>query len=249
MLFRQSEKRRKDGNETSIDAIMDALLYLRRVGVLVSSYYSMSQPPPLFTYSHSQNESSEYNAKKEMGLLMTYFDIPWSFISEYIDGITLHRESRTVVTSLNFQPIRIGLIQLPELFQLLLEKLDGETCTGCSIVPKRTALCLVCGAVLCYGSEGCRADSAHSKECGAGIGVYLVLNNTRVQIIRNDRSTRWGSPYLDVHGEEDQALSRGKPLFLNKERYAVLEQLWLFHRFDQDSRILGFTQRARVNAL
>ena len=80
--------------------------------------------------------------------------------------------------------------------------------------------------------------SSHAELCGSGIGIFLILKKTTVEVLRNDRSSSWGSPYLDAHGEEDRDLSRGKPLFLNKERFRSLEHLWLTHGFDQDSRMM-----------
>lgn len=68
----------------------------------------------------------------------------------------------------------------------------------------------------------------------------MVLKQTSVVVIRDSRrKSRWGSPYLDAHGEEDHELHRGKPLFLSAERYEALEKLWLSHRFDNDFRILN----------
>ena len=37
------------------------------------------------------------------------------------------------------------------------------------------------------------------------------------------------SLYLDVHGEEDKGLRRGKPLYLSKLRVAALLRMWLTH--------------------
>lgn len=78
--------------------------------------------------------------------------------------------------------------------------------------------------------------------------MFLVLKTTNVHVYRNDRLAKWGSPYLDEHGEEDAELRRGKPLLLSEDRYASLEKLWLSHGFDHDFRILSQTllNRQRV---
>lgn len=36
-------------------------------------------------------------------------------------------------------------------------------------------------------------------------------------------------PYMDIHGESDLGLRRGRPLFLNTKRYDELRKLWLMN--------------------
>ncbi len=50
----------------------------------------------------------------------------------------------------------------------------------------------------------------HAACCGAGTGLLLLPKNTRVLVLRTGRATFAPSPYLDVHGEEDRYLKRGK---------------------------------------
>ncbi|KAI9907918.1 hypothetical protein PsorP6_004294 [Peronosclerospora sorghi] len=46
------------------------------------------------------------------------------------------------------------------------------------------------------------------------------------------------SVYVDLHGEEDVVLQRGRPLRLDRERYAHLESSWRTHRiFTEVSRL------------
>jgi hypothetical protein len=46
----------------------------------------------------------------------------------------------------------------------------------------------------------------HSIQCGAGTGMFLLVNSSTVVVIRGPRATLWGSIYLDDHGEEDREL-------------------------------------------
>jgi E3 ubiquitin-protein ligase UBR3 len=46
------------------------------------------------------------------------------------------------------------------------------------------------------------------------------------------------SIYLDAHGEEDEFLKRGRPLFLDRERYAALSELWAHGALDYDTLAL-----------
>merc|ERR1740116_190298 len=82
----------------------------------------------------------------------------------------------------------------------------------------------------CKSSSGENMHEAvrHSIDCGAGSAPFVV--------IRGKRACIWGSIYLDAFGEEDRELKRGKPLFLNYERYQLLETQWLAHRFDHTNR-------------
>lgn len=46
----------------------------------------------------------------------------------------------------------------------------------------------------------------HSQNCGAGTGIFLLINASVIIIIRGHRFCLWGSVYLDAHGEEDRDL-------------------------------------------
>ena len=46
----------------------------------------------------------------------------------------------------------------------------------------------------------------HSIECGAGTGIFLLVNSSIIVVIRGPRAALWGSVYLDEHGEEDRDL-------------------------------------------
>lgn len=87
----------------------------------------------------------------------------------------------------------------------------------------------------------------HTVECGGGVGVALSehMDCATVEIRRWRRQTEWGSLYLDVHGECDDMLNKGKALFLCESRYETLEKLWVLHAFDQDCYILNHGLRRR----
>merc|ERR1711916_397094 len=88
------------------------------------------------------------------------------------------------------------------------------------------------------GSRSARNDVAvgectmHAHECGGGTGVYLMVQSSTVLVILDGkRDCLWGSFYLDAFGEEDIDLKRGKPLFLDEQRYRALEHQWMTHGF------------------
>jgi E3 ubiquitin-protein ligase UBR3 len=76
----------------------------------------------------------------------------------------------------------------------------------------------------------------HASVCGAGTALYLAVHSSTVIVIRGKRACVWGSVYLDMHGEEDRDLKRGRPLYLSQLRFAVLEQQWLTHSFDHTNK-------------
>uniref|UniRef100_A0A4W3I964 E3 ubiquitin-protein ligase n=1 Tax=Callorhinchus milii TaxID=7868 RepID=A0A4W3I964_CALMI len=130
-----------------------------------------------------------------------------------------------------------SLLQLPENYNTIFQYYHRKACVHCSKVPKDPALCLVCGTFVCLKGHCCKQQSycecvLHSQNCGAGTGIFLLINASVIIIIRGHRFCLWGSLYLDAHGEEDRDLRRGKPLYLCKERYKVLEQQWIAHTFD-----------------
>ncbi|CAN0327572.1 unnamed protein product, partial [Ectocarpus sp. 8 AP-2014] len=99
------------------------------------------------------------------------------------------------------------------------------------------AVCLVCGQVFAAGAKGMGhvgECTLHARECGAGVGVFFLVQRCVVLLIRDSRGAYYPSIYLDDHGEEDAQLRRGRPLFLNKHRYDSLKQLYLRHKVAQE---------------
>ncbi|KAL6528691.1 hypothetical protein OROMI_029336 [Orobanche minor] len=155
------------------------------------------------------------------------------------------------------------LMLLPHLYQDLLQRYIKKCCPDCGVVKKEPALCLLCGKLCspkwktCCRESGCQN---HAMACGAGIGVFLLIRRTTILIHRFARQAPWPSPYLDAFGEEgstlcssqspslfdhagqmldivdkDVEMRRGKPLFLNHERYAALTHMcgfsWAWSKF------------------
>ncbi|KAG5407984.1 hypothetical protein IGI04_004303 [Brassica rapa subsp. trilocularis] len=86
--------------------------------------------------------------------------------------------------------------------------------------------------------SGCQT---HAVTCGAGTGVYLLIRRTTILLQRFARQSPWPSPYLDTFGEEDIEMARGKPLYLNEERYAALTYMVGSHGLDHSSKVLNQT--------
>ncbi|KAF8096039.1 hypothetical protein N665_0319s0055 [Sinapis alba] len=136
------------------------------------------------------------------------------------------------------------LMKLPNLYQDLLQRYIKKTCSNCRKVIEEPALCLLCGRLCspiwrpCCRESGCQT---HAVTCGAGTGVYLLIRRTTVLLQRFARQSPWPSPYLDTFGEEDIEMARGKPLYLNEERYAALTYMVGSHGLDHSSKVLNQT--------
>ena len=147
----------------------------------------------------------------------------------------------------------MSLIPLPLHFDELLGALGGTKCKGCGKRPSDPALCLLCGALLCGASACCRHKprdrhmfgrstvlnsgsigecTAHASLCsGSGASLMLFLSGRRstdVLLLAPGGASCFAgaSPYVDVHGEQDLGLKRGRPLMLSAARYGQLTELW-----------------------
>ncbi|XP_053595393.1 E3 ubiquitin-protein ligase Ubr3 [Microplitis demolitor] len=133
------------------------------------------------------------------------------------------------------------LLSLPREYEKLFTFYHARQCCKCHLVPPEISICLLCGTIVCLKQTCCKQQNVgeavqHSIDCGGGTGIYLVVTSTYIIVIRGRRACLWGSLYLDDFEEEDKDLKRGRPLYLSQERYQLLEQQWLAHRFDHTKK-------------
>jgi hypothetical protein len=134
-----------------------------------------------------------------------------------------------------------SLIRLPKSFVELynvVNKVKGRDNTSImdeSEGSSEIAICLLTGTVMRSGSSRRGfsrqtrppgACTLHARKHGSGIGIFFLVQKCTVLLMHNNKSAYSPSVYVDEHGEEDQGLRRGRPLFLNDARYRALEQLW-----------------------
>jgi hypothetical protein len=100
-----------------------------------------------------------------------------------------------------------------------------------SLLPEseQTAVCLVCGTVLNAGGKG--ACTKHAMCCGAGCGLFFLLQECVGLIMHGKKAAYVHSPYVDAHGETPQF--RGRPLNLDMDRYDILREMWTSHSIRQ----------------
>lgn len=133
------------------------------------------------------------------------------------------------------------LLSLPREYEKIFTYYHERQCSQCQSIPQETSICLLCGTIVCLKQICCKQQNVceavqHSIDCGGGTGIYLVVTSTYIIVIRGRRACLWGSLYLDDFEEEDRDLKRGKPLYLSQDRFQLLEQQWLAHRFDHTKK-------------
>lgn len=94
---------------------------------------------------------------------------------------------------------------------------------------EQTAVCFICGEVLDAGGKG--ECTRHSFKCGAGTGMFFLLQECAGLIMHNSKAAYIHSPYVDSHGETPQY--RGRPLNLDLVRYDHLHEVWSGHAVRQ----------------
>ena len=67
----------------------------------------------------------------------------------------------------------------------------------------------------------------HAFECGAGAGIFFLVQECTGLIIHGQKAAYIVSPYVDSYGETPQY--RGRPLDLDLNRYRILQSLWAGH--------------------
>ena len=142
-------------------------------------------------------------------------------------------------------PALFRMVDLPDIYVDLLLEHQGSCCTACGAVPKEPALCLVCGALLCFKhSSGLGECTAHAAHCCGSVGAFLVLRACAVVLLMGSgRQCVWGSLYLDAHGEKDAYLQRGKTLYLQARKQRLLRRSLVQHSLLTDTLLGSRTTR------
>merc|ERR1711918_155236 len=79
----------------------------------------------------------------------------------------------------------------------------------------------------CMGREG-------YSSCGVGIGVFFLVQQCIVLIMRGSRAAYYSSFYQDATGETPSMGGQNKPLFLSQKRLEKLEELYASHKIAKE---------------
>ncbi|CEG36557.1 e3 ubiquitin-protein ligase [Plasmopara halstedii] len=137
-----------------------------------------------------------------------------------------------------FHFANIRLVKLAHSYTSLHSEVLGRSkCRQTLKTMENPAICLVCEHILCAGTECCRrrndgigACTYHAITCGAGVGLFFLMRSSSVLLVYGPRSSYFGSPYLDMFGEEDINVRRGRPLYLSATRMRALQTLYANHQ-------------------
>jgi E3 ubiquitin-protein ligase UBR1 len=82
----------------------------------------------------------------------------------------------------------------------------------------------------CQDELGIRGEcNMHTRECGGAIGVYFVVKRCSLLYLYANHGTFTQSPYLDVHGEVDVSMRRGRRQYIHPARWEEVRKTWLSH--------------------
>lgn len=76
--------------------------------------------------------------------------------------------------------------------------------------------------------------SLHSEQCGAGVGLFFLLHQCQILLIRSNRAIYYPSIYLDATGESCEGSFQNKPMFLSTKRYRKLEEVYVAHHIAKE---------------
>lgn len=86
-------------------------------------------------------------------------------------------------------------------------------------------VCLFCGASVgmqtpAYSTDDSKGQCfAHMTNCGRDIGIFLLPKRSCILLMKGRQGSFIEGPYLDLHGEVDETMRRGRPQFLQNNRY------------------------------
>ncbi|KAI9223796.1 hypothetical protein BC828DRAFT_217607 [Blastocladiella britannica] len=125
------------------------------------------------------------------------------------------------------------LVSLPSKLDGLIAQRMSFVCAQCQTSPKCMGLCLICGTGVCLQSFCCTTGSghrgeanSHARRCSGDIGLFVDVTSVVLLVLHEEKGQFLPVPYLDAHGELDFAYQRGRPMTLDRTRFAELEALW-----------------------
>ncbi|CAL8088764.1 unnamed protein product [Calicophoron daubneyi] len=209
-------------SETKLEFGGLAILMARWIG-----QFNSKSPKTVETASEQALSQSDLSSSQTKPKKSSLFDVAWTS-----DQNQMWIKCLPALVEVGRQLYPPRLIRTPYSFDTLFNALH---LIGCDAVQHRfqeNALCLICGRLLCTLCTNLSTVMVeHAYSCEGFAGIILEINTSIVYVSLGSSVCDWGSIYLDDYGEEDLELKRGKPLFLNAERFALLENQWLSHSF------------------
>ncbi|KAH9920331.1 uncharacterized protein B0H18DRAFT_1086433 [Fomitopsis serialis] len=208
---------------------MFTLPFLRRAAILCRAMLPAAFPTPAVS-----EDVCEYRR------LLTMLDIPP--LSDLPNQDTLqtalsvwcqHYGTSHAASQLNCgvvldYPVVYRLTKLPMVLDHLYFDQDKiMTCQRCKTVPLDAAICLICGATCCLQKRNSGECNMHTRECAGPIGIFFLVKRSSLLYIYANNGAFTQSPYLDIHGEVDVSMRRGRRQYLHHARWEEVRKVWL----------------------
>ncbi|KAI0651382.1 hypothetical protein C8Q79DRAFT_932987 [Trametes meyenii] len=228
--------------ESRIEQLLYAftLPFLRRALILCRATY----PSAFATPSDLDESICEYRRLIKMLDIPPLAQLPTQdTIQNALSGWCAHYGHSHAASQLNcgvmleytsiYRLARLPLV----LDHLYLDQDKTMTCMRCKTVPLDAAICLFCGITVCFQSHCCmdfdnqaRGEcNLHTRECSGPIGLYFLVKRCSLLYLYANNGAFGQSPYLDVHGEVDVSMRRGRRQYLHRARWEEVHKVWLSH--------------------
>jgi hypothetical protein len=146
-----------------------------------------------------------------------------------------------------------SVLHLPARYDQLVVKLSDANmlCSICNERPSKPAVCLTCGSVVCVQKTRQPELFEHSRRCGKGIGMFVLVKATTMLVLDavNVRAMQPSSIYVDRYGERDEGLARGVSLSLSPRLSEEFLQLFVASAWDTDTALLRNAWKHAVDQL
>ncbi|EPY51618.1 N-end-recognizing protein Ubr1 [Schizosaccharomyces cryophilus OY26] len=132
-----------------------------------------------------------------------------------------------------YSPSIPELVPLPFEHDKLFELLLGKKCSRCLSEPLEPAICLFCGQFLCFQSHCCALNgigecNLHMQQCAGDVGIFLIAKRCAILYLNPPLGSFAVAPFLDIYGEPDLGLRRGRSQYLSQKRYdETVRNIWL----------------------
>ncbi|KAL4064755.1 hypothetical protein V8B97DRAFT_1875789 [Scleroderma yunnanense] len=216
------------------------LPFLRRAAILCRSVLPSAFPAP----SSASPQDNEHKRLLSFLGIPPLSDLPnQDTLQNALSGWCAHYGHSHAASQLHCAvildyPAVYRMARLPVVLDNLFNGRDKVMrCFHCNTVPIDAAICLICGVTCCMLSNCCMdIDSSgrgecnmHTRDCGGAIGVYFVVKRCSVLYLYANNGSFGQSPYLDVHGEVDISMRRGKRQYIHWPRWEEIRKTWLNH--------------------
>ncbi|OCH94170.1 hypothetical protein OBBRIDRAFT_884943 [Obba rivulosa] len=216
------------------------LPFLRRAAILCRAILPSEFPTPSF----DSDSVCEYRRLLTMLQIPPLADLPnQDTLQNALSGWCAHYGHSHAASQLNCgvvleYPVIYRIARLPLILDnIYMEQERYMMCGRCKTVPLDAAICLLCGTTCCLQSHCCvdqdnqrRGEcNMHTRECGGSIGLYFLVKRCALLYLYANNGTFGQSPYLDVHGEVDNSMRRGRRQYLHHARWEEVRRIWLNH--------------------